>query len=204
MNNRTTVLFIAALLLAMLSGCASTRLIGTWSEPTYKNKIQKILVVGLAQNESIKRSYESTLSEVIRAKGAQAEPAGDMLPVGSEATKESIKAAIAGKGFDTVLVTRLVSKQEEQRYVPGTPYPVPHSYYYGFNDYYMNVYPTVYSPGYLVNDTIVNLETNIYETEGGKLVWAVMSESFNPDDVNKEIRSLSEVLVDRMKKDGLL
>lgn len=192
------------MLVGLVGGCASTRLVGTWSEPSYKNKIQKILVVGMAQNESIKRSYESTLANSIRGAGAQAEPAGDLLPAGTEATKESITAAISGKGYDTVLVTRLVSKKDEQRYVPGTPYPGPHSYYQGFPDYYMNVYPTVYSPGYLVNDTIVNLETNVYETSAGKLVWAVMSESFNPDDVNKEIESLSDVLVKQMKKDGLL
>lgn len=195
---------IVVSLFTLLTGCASTSLVGTWSEPKYKTKIQKILVVGLSQNESIKRTYESTLSESIRAAGAQAEPAGSLLPAATETTADAIKAAIAGKGYDTVLVTRLVSRVQEERYVPGTPYPIPHSYYYGFHDYYSNVYPTVYSPGYLVNDTIVNLETNIYEVNEGKLIWAVVSETFNPDDINKEIKTLSEVLVTRLKKDGLL
>lgn len=202
-------LAFGVVLITLLSGCASTRLVGTWSEPSYNQKISKILVLGMSKNQTTKRSYESTLASTLRNAGVDAVPAGSIMPsdgdASAEPSKESIKAAIEGKGFDTVLMTRLVSKSEETRYVPGTPYyPMPSPYYHGMYDYYANVYPAVYSPGYLVNDTIVNLETNIYEVKDGKLVWAVISESFNPDDINKEIQSLSDVLVKQLKKDGLL
>lgn len=188
----------------MLIACSSTRLVSSWSEPTYQNKINKVLVLGLAKNESIKRVYESTMARAFRDAGTEAHEAGTTIPEAGENNREAIKAALVNKGYDTVLVTRMVSKKEETYFVPDRPYRVPHPYYNGFYDYYMNVYPSVYAPGYMATDTIVSLETNIYELKEGKLIWAVVSESINVNDINKEVGVLSELFIKRLKKDGLL
>jgi len=195
-------LFLIAI--SILSGCASTQLISSWSDTSYKNQIHKILVLGMARNESIKRTYESTLVATLNEAGAQAEAAGSMIPEGAENNPDALKAALAGKDFDTILVTRMVSKRNETYFVPDQTYHVPYPYYNRFNNYYMNAYPAVYGPGYLATDTIVNLETNIYELTDGKLVWAVTSETFNPNDINKVVVELSQLFVKQLKKDGLL
>lgn len=185
-------------------GCATTTLVSTWEDPAYIKKIDKILILGMSKNEGIRTKYEHTLANAIQAQGAQAEPAAAYLPSNAEPTRESVQAAIADKGFDTVLVTRLISATTEERYVPGTAYVAPAPYYHGFYDYYLQTFPIVYSPGYIVNDKVVNLETNIYDIETGKLVWAVVSESFNPENLDKEIGALSELIVNQLKKDGML
>lgn len=196
--------YAAAVGVFLLSGCATTTLVSTWEDPTYTQKIDKILVLGMSKNEGIRTQYEHTLASAITAQGAQAMPAAAYLPSDAEPTRKSVEEAIAGKGFDTVLVTRLISSTTEQRYVPGTPYVAPAPYYHGFYDYYLNTFPMVYSPGYIVNDKVVNLETNVYDIESGKLVWAVVSESFNPENLDKEIDALSKLIVDQLKKDGML
>ena len=38
----------------------------------------------------------------------------------------------------------------------------------------------MYSPSYLRTDTIVNVETLVYDLKADKLVWAGKSESKNP------------------------
>jgi hypothetical protein len=57
-----------------------------------------------------------------------------------------------------------------------------------------------------VNDTIVTLESNLYKAGAGQdgLIWSVNTESFNPDDVNKEIDQLADVLVAKLKQDGII
>jgi hypothetical protein len=197
---------VAAVLvgLTVLAGCASTQLVGNWKDPNYTARAKKILVLGMARTEGIKAQYENTLSATLKAEGVDAVPAGQLVPHDGEVKKEDIRAAIEGQGFDAVLVTRLVAERQEQRYIPGTPYVAPHPYYHGFYDYYMSTYPMVYGPGYLVNDRIVNLETNVYETQQGKLIWAVTSETFNPENINREIASLAKLITQQMKKDGVI
>ena len=202
---KSALYFIPVAALSMLLGaCSTSRLVSSWSEPNNQEKLSKVLVLGMAKNESVKRVYETTMVKALRDAGADAQEAGTMIPAGTEENREAIEAAIADKGFDSVLVTRMVSKREETYFVPDRPYSVPQPYYNGFYDYYMRTYPTVYSPGYLVNDTIVSLETNIYQVKDAKLIWAVVSESLNPSDINKEVESLSELFIKQLKKDGLL
>lgn len=204
METKIMVRAVVGLVSLVLSGCATTTLVSTWDDPAYTQKIDKILVLGMSKNEGIRTKYEHTLATAIKAQGALSEPAAAYLPGNVEPTRESVQAAIAGKGFDTVLVTRVISATTEKRYVPGTPYVVPAPYYNGFYDYYLQTFPIVYSPGYVVNDKVVNLETNIYDIESGKLVWAVVSESFNPENLDKEIDALAELIVTQLKKDGML
>lgn len=204
MESRMIIRAMTGLGSLVLVGCATTTLVSTWEDPAYTQKIDKILVLGMSKNEGIRTKYEHTLASAINAQGAQAEPAAAYLPSNVEPTREGVQAAIAGKGFDTVLVTRVISSTTEERYVPGTPYIAPAPYYQGFYDYYLQTFPIVYSPGYVVNDKVVNLETNVYDIESGKLVWAVVSESFNPENLDKEIDALSELIVSQLKEDGML
>jgi len=158
----------------------------------------------MSNKPSIKRGYESTMASAFREAGVEAVEAGNTIPEGTESNRDVIKNALAEKGFDTILVTRMVSNRKETYYVPGQPYHAPYPYYNHFYDYYTSVYPVVYTPGYLATDTIVVLETNIYELKDGKLIWTVLSETINPQDVGKEVAAISKLFVKRLKKDGLL
>lgn len=61
-----------------------------------------------------------------------------------------------------------------------------------------------YSPGYLVDETIVSLETNMYVTPDEKLIWSLTSESFNPNNANKVINELAAIIIKELTKDGLI
>ena len=60
------------------------------------------------------------------------------------------------------------------------------------------------SPGYLRTDTIVNVETLVYDLKADKLVWAGKSESTNPDRVDTLIKELVAAAAAEMKKQGLI
>jgi hypothetical protein len=61
-----------------------------------------------------------------------------------------------------------------------------------------------YSPGYLRTDTIVNVETLVYDLKADKLVWAGKSQSTNPDRVDALIKELVAAAAAEMKKQGLI
>jgi hypothetical protein len=83
---------------------------------------------------------------------------------------------------------------------------MPYPYYRSFYGYYGTVYPVVYSPDYLREDTTVRVETNVYAvTSGeGELVWTGVSDTFNPRSADKVIDALSKLLVKELTKQSVL
>jgi hypothetical protein len=104
-------------------------------------------------------------------------------------------------GFDGVVIMRLVDLTKEQTYVPGTTYP---SYYGSPYGYYGYAAPMYYDPGYVRTDVTYTVETNIYSTKLGKLVWTGTTNTVNPSDLGTSVREIVEQIHWKMVKEGFL
>jgi hypothetical protein len=62
----------------------------------------------------------------------------------------------------------------------------------------------VYDPGYLRTDTIVQVETKVYALMDDKLIWAGLSETFNPRDAQARVRGVAQAVANDLKKQGLI
>jgi len=60
------------------------------------------------------------------------------------------------------------------------------------------------SPGYIQENTIVKLETNVYDVGTEKLVWSGVSETLNPETAQDVANSVAFMLVDDMKKSHII
>ena len=83
---------------------------------------------------------------------------------------------------------------------------MPYPYYGSFYGYYGAVYPVVYSPDYLREDTTVRVETNVYTvTSGeGQLVWTGVSDTFNPRSADKVIDGLCKLIVKELQEQAII
>ncbi|MEA3232408.1 MAG: hypothetical protein U9Q05_11705 [Thermodesulfobacteriota bacterium] len=79
-----------------------------------------------------------------------------------------------------------------------------YGYGYGYYGYYGRTYDTIYQPGYTTEDTIVKLETTVFDVESEKMVWAGGTRSFNPSSAEKVITENANLILSSMKKAGLL
>ena len=62
----------------------------------------------------------------------------------------------------------------------------------------------VYSPGYIDSYRVYTVETNVYTVKDAKLVWSVVSETFDPTNINKAVEEFVYLIADELHKDGLL
>jgi len=186
--------------LLLLASCASTSVTGTWKDANYNQPAQKILVVAFAKKEANRRIFEDTLSNDLTKAGKKAEISVKYFSDVNKVNKKSLTPIIKKEGFDKVFVARVISIDKETRYV-ASGYP---SNYYSMYGYYGHASSYYRDPGYTVQDTIVSLEFNLYETKGAKLIWALTTETFQPDNINKEIKALSELIVKQLKSDKLI
>jgi hypothetical protein len=195
--------FLLTLLGSFLTACSSTTVVDHWRDAEYVGPpLQTLLVIGMSKEAGRRRQFEDAMVQQIDAlEGASALASYQLIPSEEALEKEQIVAAIAGREIDGVLITRLVSEDKRKRYVqPHSVGPTGHGYY----GHYYRSYNAVYSPGYLTEDTIVTLETNLYATDTEKLVWSGTTESFDPESATQIIDELAKLVVERLTKEKLI
>lgn len=211
-NNRFLFTFFAVLL--GLVACASqTQLYERWHDETFSGpKLQKILVIGIIKDDIRRRALESAFVAALSTKEAKG-IAGYTFMSDKEKmdSKEGIVAAVKKAGADSVLITSFKGAVEKERIVPPRVDYVPSlggryggPYGHGYRGYYGSRYEAVYQPGYTTKDTIVQLETRVYLEKSEQLIWAGKTKSVNVSSGDKIIKDLVPLVVNDMKKSGLI
>jgi hypothetical protein len=202
------LLLVAAGLL--LSSCASTRLTSTWTESTYTGgSLKSVLVVAMAKDARNRRVFEDSFAKEFKKHGAEAFSLSATLSKTEGLTADDVLAEAKRLGVQTIFVSRLVSVEDKEVYHPPTTTTVhspsyPYNNVYGnFQTYYPYAYSTEHTPGYTTTETYINIESNIY-TMDGKMIWSVLSETIDPNSVDKAIADLSELIMKNLKKNNLV
>jgi hypothetical protein len=184
------------LVLAIFAGiaCATkTTLSNVWRSDSYPSgTMHRILVIGIAENEANRRSFEDAFAAALAQQNADAVASYQLLPGNERLSRASIEDAISGQGFQGVLVTRLLT------------YVRPGYYGRGMYGYYGSSWDVVHDPGYTVTETIVRLETHLYDARTADLVWAAHSDTFDPSSTDDIIDSVTKKLSRRLAEDGML
>jgi len=203
--NRMLRATAAIVLLAGLTGCYSTNIRDSWAAPGIQAPLdfQKILVVFMDPNEPTRRAGEDALVGRIgsaRAVASHSMFSGEEVR-NAQANEQAIRREVLAAGFDGAVVMRMVNEEQQLSYTPSMTYP---PYYGGFYGYYGYGWGYAYSPGYLRADTIVSVETNIYDLGDDELVWAGVTESFNPGEVTQLVNDIAAAIADDMRRRGLI
>lgn len=202
------LVLVLTLTAATLADGKSTKLVTSWKNPEYSGPaFHRILVLGMSAKPGVRADFEDALSKLVTRDGVEAVPGNTILlrPEGSKLDINYLKSQVKEFRIDAVIVSRLVKVDKSITYVPGQPY-MPYPYYGSFYGYYGAVYPVVYSPDYLREDTTVRVETNVYAvTSGeGQLVWTGVSDTFNPSSADKVIDALSKLIVKELQKEAII
>jgi hypothetical protein len=200
---------MAALVVAgalAISACGSTSFNTTWTapdaEPIQVQPGDKILAVVMSPNESTRRGAEAALANELSGNGAQGIPSYTVVPDEARGDHDKARPYIEKSGARFAVVMRATGKDKE---VSGSGPMYTGPYYGGFyGGFYGWGWGAAYSPGYLRTDTIVHVETLVYDLESDKLVWAGQSETMNPSKAEKMIKELVDEAGKEMRKQGLI
>jgi len=187
--------------------CSSTKtsIIGEWQDDTYqKGNIQKVLVLGIVNKEKplLRRNFEDGMKKAFEDGGISATPSMDHMPYDVATDSTTFEKYFKELSVDAVVVSRLVAVDASRDYKAGYLYTIPYNSYYGFYGYYYAGVSMANSAGYLSQNVVVVLETNVYETTNKKLIWSGVSETVEPDKASDVINSFGDELVGRLKSEG--
>jgi hypothetical protein len=178
----------------------------SWRNPGVEQTVfKKLFVIGVGENEGARRLFEDTFAKALAGQGTLAQASWGLLPQSARLTEEQIRGAIEGGDFDGVLLSRMLSVDQEQEYVPGSAYTVPTTYYgYGYYGYYGSSFTTVHDPGYFKTNTTFRVETNLYSVATSDLVWSGQSQTLNPESLTDVIDSMTAAVARKLKEEGLI
>jgi hypothetical protein len=209
MKYKTLSLLFFAL---VLDGCSPTqRITGSWTnrEALPKGPYKSIFILVITQDNSANKIVEDLMAKRIESRGPKAVKSSDFFPLNISSTKrvskEQMDDAINKSGCDAVFTIALLDVRTQYHYQPGTVYaPVNYGFYGNYYGYYNYYYPSVYSPGYYTSEKVYYLESNFYDRASDKLIWSVQSETYEPTGLKSWFQSYSYMLINHLKKEGLI
>ncbi len=190
--------------IVLLSACATTRITSSWSEPDKKVSIQnlhKVLIVALFKTDVNRRKAEEQMAGYLEGKGVVSY--NYLSQNFNTSNADAIRDKIKEDGFDGAVTMRLIDVDKEQVYNPGfiTGYP---SYYHNFGGYFYRNWQVYQTPGYYSTSKSFIIETNVFSIKEDKIIWTGLTETTNPDGVQKMTEEVTQIVFKKMLKEGFI
>lgn len=196
---------VIVLLVASLA-CSATTFQSTWRSPEARPlqlSGKKVVALFVSNDLVLRRRAEDAMAREITARGAQGVPGYTVLSDDEIRNQDSARSKLDRQGFSGVVVMRVVGHETQYTYEPG--FWMSRPYYRRFwGGYWGWGWARVYDPGYLSADEVVKVETLVYSFDQDQLVWAGISRTFNPRDIDGFISELAAAVTKQMVKSGLL
>ena len=196
---------VLAVTFFLLYGCASTTLKTVWMDEAYKGgALKKVFVMGVSQKPIVKRFFEDEFARSLKARGTDAITSYSTIPQEKMTDKDFITGKIKELGADAVLVTMLVDKKTmDTYYSPEVRYSGPY-HRGGWYGYYSRGYSYYATPGYVVREHVVVLETNVYDVRAEKPIFSALSETYLEDSPDALIRSFVQLMIKELAQKQLI
>ena len=200
---RFSVLGLALALAVFGTGCSSSRIINQWSNPDYQTpRFQRIMVIGITKQPSIRRAFEDEFIARLKAKGVDAVPSYLVIPEDGPVDEARLNEAVRQANADATITTRLVQVEKKTQVSPGVygPGPAPYGFYRG----YAGAWWGYYEPATVYQYDVYISETSLYDVQKNQLVWSGTVQTQDPGDIRKEIARYVDVVIDALKDRNLL
>jgi hypothetical protein len=210
-ENLIRVITTAACLMVVIS-CSPTNINAVWKDPQYQGgKIKNVLVIGGSTNKIIRRSLEDEFVAKLKTRGTSAIQSYNIFPAEATLDQDTIESKSRDLGVDAMLVVRIVDTKVKRDLTPQ-PYNVYYrgTYFYDWPNRYSRFYTQgsrarYYDDRYYRNEyEVVNVETNLFDVQTGKLIWSGLSDTVIGGSSELEITSLVEVIMKSLTENQLL
>ena len=183
---------------------ASNEFLSTWRAPGAGQMNfagRKVAAVLIADDDGLRVPAEEALAREITARGPNGVPAYRIIPKEEVRKKDAARGWFERAGVEALVVLRLVKTDTEKVYSSV----VWSSGYYGYAwDYWDYGWASVYPIGKGRDRMTITVETLLYDLSKGTPIWAAVTRTTDPKDVQSYMKDLAIDLVKRLEKDGLV
>jgi hypothetical protein len=196
---------VGLMVMLFTASCASTKTLHVWQDEGQRQKLGKTLVIAVAELDFMRNHFENVLALSLGEHGIEAIPSNKALPeLGAKPDREALVAKVKAMGIENVVVSRVVSKDEYSRLIPGGVYFIPTDYYAGWSSFYSDSYSLVAVPGSAYDAEFFTMVTNIYDVHSEKLIWSYLAKVKVETSRQGAINPFIETIIKQLESSKLL
>jgi hypothetical protein len=198
--------FVAAAAMAgamVVAGHADVRFVSTFKSMDAGTVVfvgKKVAAVVITDDDSLRVSGEEALAGELTARGLEGVPTYRIAPKEELRKPETAKVWFERAGIEGIVVVRPVGAEQRTTYNPGTWVSPYYSTLWG---YWGQGWGSVYVPGSSRRATVITVETTIYSVTKNQLLWAAVTETSDPDNLQKFVGELVKESVKQLHEQGL-
>jgi hypothetical protein len=190
---------IAALALVLLAGCgasARTSVTQVWSAPVSGAPMKSVMVFAAHMDEANRRTLEDAYVTALAQHEVTAKQSYTFFP-GEPPPREQAREVLKKAGIEGVLVSTLRGVREKQTYLSG--------YEGGLWSGYYGPSGGTSSPGYLISDEVVSVDTTLWDARtGDQLVFTITTTTTNPSSGKNFVPSVTDAVVPALENQKLI
>ena len=205
-------IILSVLTVLFLVSCSSTRIVDTWTNQEHLNyKPKKVLIVGVTENLTARKLFESKLKDEFTARGInEVESYNVFKPTFTNAkqTEEEIDEEVkrvSDNGFDSVLISAVKGVDEKVTY-SGDAYRTNY-YWRRFGRYYYLYQDVYFDRGYYEKYNVYHIEASLYnlkENNDKSLVWVASYDIVDPNTINTTINDYVNAIIKSLEKENII
>jgi hypothetical protein len=196
---------LAAFALAVgLTALVGDDFVSTWKAPGAGpmdfagRKVAGVLIV---DDDSLRVSAEEALAREISARGPNGVPAYRIIPKEELKKKDAARGWFERAGVQGLVILRPVQTDVEKVYSSAMWVS---GYYGNAWDYWGYGWGAAYPLGKAREQRTLTVETLLYDLSNGAPIWAGVSRTTDPKDVQSYMKRLASDVVKQLEKEGLV
>jgi hypothetical protein len=204
---RVTIAMVLAL--ALLSGCASTKIIDSWRDEGYSGRPAKVLLLAVAKERGPRTLMEEEFARQLKAHGVESFLGTTIFPEEGLPSKDAVLAKAEELKPEAVLVIRFLKKTTGDTSAPVRRYAVPTGFATSWEGYAgsptsMTSYTDVGIRDISYGFYYATLETTLYDMKTQNPLWSAYTSTKYEDHPLKQIGSFAKTIVHELDKTKLL
>ena len=201
MKRKSFSLFISGITISLLTSCNTVK-VHSWMDPAFEGRTMgKTMILAVGESDSLSLQYEGLFMERLSELGITAESLHASIQPNDQITEEDLVQQLLVHGYDSILVTRLLSETERQQVINTGYYPSHYGNYYG---YYSHAYTLSYNTATVQSFMESELETNLYDVKTKKLVWTGRKVIYDDRSDLANMKGIIKGVIKDLGKKGLL
>ena len=202
--------FAVMLVLLLLSGCKTTKVISEWDAGRDNiDKRERIAVVAMMPESLQRLVVEQEIVRMLRKSGRNALVSSDVPGMSGHLTREIAEPSLKAASVDAIIVVFITSGGKGERLERADYYTelVGSGFYAGgygyFSPGFTNVYTVREGAGFYQQENFVYVETTYFDIVEDRAKWSMITRSKDIDH-NDAAKDISKKIVSKMKSTGTL
>jgi hypothetical protein len=205
MNRQVSVMLCVAMAVgAAVLSAQTAKLRTSWAAPgvTLNFAGKRVVALALISDINVKMSAEEALAREITARGPVGVASYRTIPKEELVDKDRAQQWFARTGTAGAVVLRVVNVDTTKEY---SSVMFGASYYQTFSGFYEYGTATIVPIGSPKDKTTYAIETLLFDVaNGGKMLWAGMSETTDPKNIGTFVKGLAKAVGADLEKTGLV